>query len=209
MNNKQYLSKDRITELKNYLNAKLPAKVRAGLLQLKLKTGISFYYDRKENQKLFWNLMIEKYKADPQQKPLDIGEIYKNGDLVHAYISRNYKAEQDIINAFDPDEIRNFFRPYGIPNLGWCYDNGIDNICLTDFIECQSIDKLIDERYSEKNVEPELLKNTELFIKAILTFYKDVEINSNEYFQLRDATDNYLQYYDKQKLHNLLNKKQS
>lgn len=202
--NTKYLSEEKLKVLKSYLNEKLPNKVRAGLLQIKLKFGFDLYYDSLDNQRVFW-----KYCNDELHKSNDIlaagfnielsrGETIKAGNILKIYINQKYSYEWQLMQTFDATGIENWLN--GI--CGFCKENHIDRIDLKELIECPKIDNYLDEKFSKKNVNPESLKRTKIIIEGINALYQ----NADEFYLLQEAVSNYIFYKkDESILHNMIN----
>lgn len=214
--NKYYLSDDKLKGLKKTLKEKLPNKTRATLIQIKLKTGKELYgnwCNTGDNIKMFWQFCNDELlnSNDPLASEFKIKlkafNANEAGVILNQYIDQKYKNEWQTCNKFNATELRNFF--FGITgffkeNLINTDENNYTNI-IKELVECQDIDVYIDEKFSKKNIDKDLLQKTDELIKAIKIFYKDVEFNSNEYYKIRNATDTWLKNKDESELHNILN----
>lgn len=216
-----YLSTEKIKALKEYLNTVLPNKTRATLLKIKLKTGLELYEDDKTNTRVFWEYVNREIKnlnndiSVSYNSEMSKGNYNSAGAIVTAYIEKNYNAEWQIATELNSKSVRMFIND--ADNRGgqsgfiirdylntFCNRNNVEPLNINDCVECQNFDEILS-KYERQNVDKDLLKRTDEMIKAIEIFYKGIEIGTNEYHIIRNASDIWLQTKDKDQLHNFIN----
>jgi hypothetical protein len=207
-----YLSSERIKTLKSYLTTVLPNKTRTTLLNIKLKTGLELYYDTKSNKQLFWDYIQNEVRNLNNSVSVNFNSEMQKGnfnnavEIIKSYIDSQYKNEwQTVCELNDNPQyldgtLRTSINEY---IKRFCDINKAQSMNIKDIIESQSIDDYL-KQYSRENVDPEILKKTETIKKAVDSFYKDIQYNSNEYWIFNNAVNEYLQNKDEQQLHNLL-----
>lgn len=205
--NKKYLDDKTLQGVKNYVNSRLTKDVRATLLEIKLKTGIDCYDDSKELKERFWRYAENELKQDVQlaaelKKNLEKGNFREASQLVHTFIDKHYKKEWDVINKYNPQSIDNYLN--GI--IGILTLNKVDKIKVNELVEAININSLLDERYSKKNCDKELIKQSETVLSELTKILGGR--NANEliyafkvYFD-KQFPDTYL---NKQHFHNSIN----
>jgi hypothetical protein len=206
----QYLSEQKIKELKNYLKANLPAKVRATFMQIKLKTGLELYHinnTKVDNIRAFIQYCDDELKRDinhplnAQFVSFKFGDNKKAYDMLMFYINDKYAQEWQTLNAFDVDKALQFLHGFGI--LGFFKENNVEPTELAEFMTCENVDELIDQRYSKKAVPKELLQRTTEFKKIVDGLFEGKNTGL-----LMDAIVRYLNdpTKDESTLHNNINR---
>jgi hypothetical protein len=203
MSDNKYLTKQKIEELKNFLNKHLDTKTRVILLKLKNDHNIVLMSDSKTNMQKMWTLALSEIESKPDWKQKMLAENAKDLFLGSARIIRQYldfyfKTEWGFAQFFNYDEIQTYLTKF-------CNENYVAVLRLPEILECKNYDELLNTKYSEKQVSKESREKTEKIKILIDTLFQNHEIGSNEWYSINNALECYKMEKDGIKLHNLLN----
>jgi hypothetical protein len=201
----RYLSKAKIEELLNYLNTNLTTKTRVILLKLKNDHNISLMSDQKNNMQALWTLALSEIndKADWKNKMLTASNkdsFIGSGQVIREYLNVYYTSEWSFAQNFNYDSIQFWITTF-------CNENYVQVLQINELLECKSYEDLLNSKYSLKFVSKESKDNTAKFKNAIDNIYKDYAFNSNEFYCVHNALQDYIMSTtkDEHRLHNMLN----
>lgn len=207
---KTYLSEQKLKGLKSFLDQQIP-KATIEVLKKLTSEGLDLFESTAKNREQMWHYYNDKVRGLNNKASEDFlrfaarGSFYEMGDIVKGYIEKNHKRENEIIANFSPDGINHYI--YGIDMI-WqknhlCDDNFFN---VKDLVYVESFDIYIDNKFSIKNVDKELLKQADKIANDIDAVYMPKVRSEDSYNKYIAAQKEYFLTGDRQKLFNLLNK---
>jgi len=202
----RYLPQDKIKELKEIINRNFPNKSRVIWKRIIEQMGSdNVGHDRYKNVERYREYTWEQFrKKEPETFEKVLYQRNLNGfgytsenqvqEWFNDFLERNYKDEMSVISN-DLNEILN----WEVRQIIESYN--VDPLYLHEILECEDLDELLNQKYSKKYVDAELLKRTEQIKKNIDTFFCDVPYNI-----FLDSLINYQNHNDIIKLHNCINR---
>lgn len=202
----RYLPQEKIKELREIINRNFPNKSRVIWKRIIQQmgsdnVGLDVYKNVQNYKEWTW----EQFR---QNEPEIFAKVVQNRNLngrgyfseievekwFNDFLEKNYKDEMSVIwidlNQIVNWEVRQIIESFGV-----------DPLYLHEILNCQDLDELINQKYSKKYVDAELVKRTEQIKKNIDSFFLGVPYNV-----FLESLINYQSHKDEIKLHNSLNR---
>lgn len=172
---KEYLTQEKQKELKSFLKKLLTEKQRQAYKNIVGRMRNEFYDTIEYNVRDFYHIINEDIQGSYPEIYKQMENFSKKGQLqevnrvAREFIDKHYPNEWDFVNNF------NFFMARA-QLQSFCVCNIIPNITLEEVMNCENLEIIIG-KYDKKNVDPELIKRTQIIKKNIDDWYNGVPKN--------------------------------
>jgi hypothetical protein len=197
-----YLSSEKLKELKSFLNEAIPKEMQTALKKLTAE-GLELFTNTENNKQVMWshyNDLVRKSGNAEFLRLQTAAQTYAMGDIVTAYIEKNYKQENQLIAAFHPQIIDYKVNGFG----GIMQENHSEYLDIRALVLSESFDKYL-EKYEKKNRDQELIKQAEKMASEIDRIYNPKIRNLESYNKYLAAQQAYFLSGDRNILYNILN----